>query len=151
MRKKNALRQHFIAPFTSDDKEPAEGKWLPLSHWIETIEDDSDEDTDDQGFYDGDGNTETVLNGRTEKWNFSGSYDGEDPAHKLLADMRRKTNDDDRKLWHKIIETNGDTVIGVAKAMELKAGSGDATGYEKLSGHLDYVKTPTVTPKTAEG
>lgn len=146
MRQKNASRKHFIAPWTSDDKEPTEEEWLPLAHFIETIEDDSDEDTADSGFYDGDGNTETVLNGRSEKWNFSGSYDSADKAQQLIAGMRRKTSDDERKLWHKIVETNGDTVTGVAKAMEIKAGGGDATEYESFEGHLDFVKTPKVTP-----
>lgn len=145
MRKKNALRKHFIAPYTDDATEPAEDAWLPLAHYIETIEDDTKEDTDDQGFYDGDGSTETVLNGRSEVWNFSGSYDPEDPAQKLLASLRRKTNDEERKVWHKIIETNGDTVIGIAKAMEIKAGGGDATDYEDFEGHLDFVVSPTVT------
>lgn len=146
-KKKNALRKHFIAEWTSDDTEPTEEDWLPLAHNIVTIEDDSDEDTEDSGDYAGDGSTETILNGRSEKWNFEGSYDAEDPAHKLLASMRRKVNDDDRKVWHKIIETNGDEVVGVAKAMEIKAGGGDATEYETFEGHLDYIKTPKTTPK----
>ena len=149
-RKKNALREHYIAPWTSDDVKPAEDAYLPLAHFIETIEDDSDEDSDDQGFYDGDGNTETVLNGRSEKWNFSGTYDPEDKAQALIAGMRRITTDDGRKLWHKIVESNGDTIEGVAKAMEIKAGGGDATEYEDFEGHLDYVRTPTVTPKAPE-
>lgn len=147
-RKKNALRKHFIAPYTADESIPDEAAWLPLAHFIETMEDDSEEDTDDQGFYDGDGNTETVLNGRSEKWNFSGYYDPEDAAQKLIADMRRKTADDDRKIWHKIVESNGDTVIGIAKAMEIKAGGGDATDYEVFEGHLDFVQTPKVTSGT---
>lgn len=146
MRKKNAKRLHYIAPYTSDEAQPAEDDWLPLAHFIQTIEDDTKEDTDDQGFYDGDGNTETVLNGRSEVWNFSGFYDPEDPAQELLAGLRRKTNDDERKIWHKIVETNGDTVIGVAKAMEIKAGGGDATDYEDFEGHLDFVQAPKVTP-----
>ena len=146
MRKKNVKRLHYIAPYTSDDAQPAEDGWLPLAHFIQTIEDDTKEDTDDQGFYDGDGNTETVLNGRSEVWNFSGFYDPEDPAQELLAGLRRKTNDDERKVWHKIVETNGDTVIGVAKAMEIKAGGGDATDYEDFEGHLDFVQAPKVTP-----
>ena len=148
-RKKNALRKHEIAPWTSDDVEPEEDAWLPLAHFIETIEDDSDEDTDDQGFYDGDGNTETVLNGRSEKWNFSGTYDPDDKAQQLIAGMRRITTDDGRKLWHRITESNGDVVVGVAKAMEIKAGGGDATEYEAFEGHLDYIKTPTITKATA--
>ncbi|WP_343036832.1 phage tail tube protein [Lacticaseibacillus absianus] len=146
MKQKNAKRQHFIAPWTSDEDKPAEDAYLPLAHQIQTIEDDSDEDTDDFGDYAGDGTAQTILNGRTEKWTFEGYYDAEDPAQKLLADLRRQVNDDDRKVWHKIVETNGDTIEGVAKAMEIKAGGGDATEYETFEGHLDYIQTPEVTP-----
>lgn len=146
MKHKNAKRKHYIAPWTSDDKKPEEADYLPLAHQIQTIEDDSDEDTDDFGDYAGDGTSQTILNGRTEKWNFEGYYDPEDPAHKLLAGLRRVVDDDGRKVWHKIIETNGDVIEGVAKAMEIKAGGGDATDYEDFEGHLDYVTTPTTTP-----
>ncbi|AST83387.1 phage tail tube protein [Latilactobacillus sakei] len=149
-RQKNAKRRHFVAPWTSDDKKPAEEDYLPLAKWIPTIEDDSDEDTDDVGYYDGDGNTETILNGRSEKWNFEGTYDPDDKAQALIAGMKRVQTDDGRKLWHKIIETDGETVEGVAKAMEIKAGSGDATDYEEFSGHLDYIRAPEVTPSASK-
>ena len=36
-------------------------------------------------------------------------------------------------------------MIGVAKAMEIKAGGGDATDYEDFEGHLDYIESPKVT------
>lgn len=64
--------------------------------------------------------------------------------------MKRVQTDDGRKLWHKIIETDGETVEGVAKAMEIKAGSGDATDYEEFSGHLDYIRAPEVTPSASK-
>ncbi|MGR3742114.1 phage tail tube protein [Companilactobacillus sp. DQM5] len=148
MRQKNAKRKHFIAPWTSDEKKPEEADYLPLAHWITTLEDDSDEDTDDYGDYAGDGNKKSTLNGRTEKWNFEGTYDSADPAHKLIASMRRKTTDEERMVWHKIIETDGTIVEGPAMVMEPKAGSGDATDYEDLEGHIDYTQTPTETPAT---
>lgn len=144
-RVKNAKRLHFIAPWTSDDKKPEKADYLRFSKWIETIEDDTDEDTDDYTDYDGDGSAQTVLNGRSEKWNFEGTYDSKIPAHKLVADMRRVVTDDGRKLWHKIIETDGTIVEGIATAMEIKAGSGDAGDYEDFEGHFDYIKTPEVT------
>ena len=64
--------------------------------------------------------------------------------------MKRVTTDDGRKLWHKIIETDGTTVEGVAYVMEIKAGSGDATEYEEFSGHLDYIRAPEVTPSASK-
>lgn len=152
-RSKNAKRLHYIAPWTSDDKMPTDTEWLRLAKFIQTIEDDSDENTDDQGFYDGDGNPETILTSRAERWNFEGFSDLEDPAQALIAGMKRKTGDNDRKLWHKIVETDGKTYVGVAKAMEIKAGSGDATDYEEFSGHLDFIGTPKeiTAPETPSG
>lgn len=149
-RLKNAKRRHFVAPWTSDDKKPAEEDYLPLAKDIVTIEDDSDEDTDDYGDYDGDGTNQTAFNGRSEKWNFEGTYNSDNPAQKLIAGMKRAQTDEERKLWHKILETDGKTVEGVAKAMEIKAGSGDATEYEEFSGHLDYVRTPEITPPSSK-
>lgn len=149
-KQKNAKRQHFIAPYTDDATKPGEDEYLPLAKNIQTIEDDSDEDTDDFGDYAGDGTSQTVLNGRTEKWNYEGYYDPSDPAQQLLAKMRRVVDDDGRKIWHKIIETDGTVVEGVAKVMEPKAGGGDATDYEDFEGHLDYVRTPSET-KPNEG
>lgn len=150
MRQKNAKRQHFVAPWTSDDKKPAAEDYSPLASYIETIEDDSDEDTKDYGDYAGDGTNRTILNGRSEKWKFEGTYDPKDKAQNLIASMKRVTTDDGRKLWHKIIETDGTTIEGVASAMEIKAGSGDATEYEEFSGHLDYVRAPEVTPSASK-
>jgi hypothetical protein len=145
MRKKNAKRKHFVAPYTDGDTQPAEADWLALAKNVETIEDDSDEDTDDFGDYAGDGTAQTILNGRKEVWNFSGYWDPDDKAQALIASLRRETDDDKRLIWHKIIETSGDTVIGIAKAMEVKAGGGDATDYEDFEGHLDFIAKPDVT------
>jgi len=141
-RNKNAKRLHFVAPWTDDETQPTDEQWLRLAKFIVTIEDDSDENTDDAAYYDGDGNPETVLTSRAERWNFEGSWDPDDKAQKLIGDMKRKTGDNDRKLWHKIVETDGTTYVGLAKAMEIKAGSGDASDYEEFSGHLDFVGTP---------
>ncbi len=147
---KNVVRKHAVMPFDPEKPELPKAEdegWLPLAKAIETIEDDSDEDTDDHAFYDGDGTSQTVLNSRSEVWNFSGYYDPSDPAQKLIASLRRNISDEGRYIWHKIVETNGDTVIGLAKAMEIKAGGGDANEYEDFEGHLDFIKTPTVAPK----
>lgn len=145
-RQKNAKRKHFVAPFKSAGEKPEELAWLPLANYIETIEDDSDENTDSAGYYDGDGSEESVFNGRSEIWNFSGNYNPDDPAQKLIASLKRAQTDDERRIWHKIEETDGSIVTGVAKALEIKAGGGDATDYEAFEGHLDYVKTPEITP-----
>lgn len=158
MRKKNALRKHFVAPYTDSTMPKAEDEfWLPLAANITTISDDSEEKTDTAGDYAGDGNEVDVLTGRSEKWNYEGTYDPSDKAQELIASMKRKTTDEERMIWHKIIESDGSIVIGAAKALEVVAGGGDATEFEDFTGHLDFVSTPTVTKpgdpasKRAEG
>lgn len=146
-RKKNALRKHFIAPYTEDEVEPKE--WLRLAKNISTIEDDSEEKTESAGDYAGDGNEVEVLTGRSEKWKFDGTYDPTDPAQKFVADKKRTNTDSERLVWHKIEENDGSTVTGVAKLLEIKAGGGDATEYETFSGVLAFIKTPTVSNGSA--
>ena len=48
-RLKNALRGHFIQEFTGD--EPGT-EWLELAKYISTIDDDTQEETEDTAFYD---------------------------------------------------------------------------------------------------
>lgn len=64
---KNALRQHFIAPWKKGDTTAPStgGAFLPLAKWIATVSDASDEDTSDDGYYDGDGTPEKVVNSVT--------------------------------------------------------------------------------------
>ncbi|MDX5028613.1 phage tail tube protein, partial [Streptococcus suis] len=56
---KNALRGHFIAPFTSIDAKPNTDAWLELARWISDVTDDTDEKVDEQAYYDSDGTEET--------------------------------------------------------------------------------------------
>lgn len=148
-RLKNALRGHFVAPMDPEGatKTPAEEKWLELARGITSIGDDTDEETDDTGFYDGDGNPETTVTSVTGAYSPEGYYDPEDPAQKLIAGMKYKTGSE-RNLWHKVISSDGKTqTIGPATATDIIAGAGDATEYEDFSCTIKYNKIPTVTPK----
>lgn len=147
---KNALRQHFIAPWKKGDTTaPSTGEaFLPLAKWIATVSDASDEDTSDDGYYDGDGTPEKVVNSVTLGYSFEGSYDNEDPAQKMVADMRTKVGDD-RKVWFKVISAAGDeTWTGVAVVSEIVAGDGDATEWEAFKATVTYIKNPTITKST---
>lgn len=145
--KGNYVRKHYLASYVqgADEKD---AKFFRLGNRVSSIVDDSSEETDATVFYDSeDGTAEETLLGRTEIWTFEGQYDPTDEAHKIVADARR-SDDDGRKVWHKIEETDGSTVVGVAKIFEPKAGGGDASAKETLSGRIAYVKKPTVTPVT---
>lgn len=151
-RLKNALRGHFVAPMDPKDatKTPAEEKWLELARGITSIGDDTDEETDDTGFYDGDGNPETTVTSVTGAYSPEGYYDPEDPAQELIAGMKYKIGSE-RNLWHKVISSDGKTqTIGPATVTDIIAGAGDATEYEDFSCTIKYNKIPTisvVTPK----
>ncbi|EGP4751977.1 phage tail tube protein [Enterococcus faecium] len=147
-RKKNALREHYIAEYTpGEETAPEEGeKWLPLAKFISSIGDDTDEETDDTGFYDGDGTPETTVISVSGSYSPEGFYDPEDKAQALIASKKYKIGDE-RKIWHKVVQTNGDTVVGRATLTDIVAGAGDATEYEEFSCKITFDTLPKTTPK----
>lgn len=147
-RLKNAKRIHEIAAFDplTGDKEPTE--WLKLAKWIETIDDETDEDTDDTGYYDGDGTPEETVLSVVGGYSFEGLYDAEDPAQALIAAMKYKTGDA-RRVWHRVTSADGKKrFTQIANASEIKAGAGDATEYEQFGCTLKWIKEPKETAVT---
>ncbi|MDT2919435.1 phage tail protein [Lactococcus lactis] len=153
-RLKNALRGHFIAPVPTTGAEPEDGGYLELAKWISGVTDDTDEETDDTGFYDGDGTKETTVTGVSGAYTFEGFYDSEDPAQALVASKKYKIGDD-RKLWHKIVSADGKKQwTGLATVSDIKAGDGDATDYEAFGCKLTFNQLPkekAITPPTGGG
>ncbi|MBO0427318.1 MULTISPECIES: phage tail tube protein [unclassified Enterococcus] len=152
-RKKNALRQHFVAEFdpTKPDTKPIEGAYKKFGRYVTSIEDDGDVQTEDYSDYDGDGSISTDVTGVTEKWNFSGYWDPDQEAQQLVKSKKRAKGDD-RKVWHKVIETDGTTIEGVGTLSEkIVAGSGEASDYEEFSCAITFDTTPSVTDPVAEG
>lgn len=143
-RKKNALRKHELAPLdtTNPDTVPTTG-WLPLSHWVTNITDDSEENTETYADYSGDGTEIESLIGRSERWTFEGTYDPTDPTHIFVESMKRKSTDEERICWHRITQNDGKVFQAKAKLLEIKAGGGDAQNYEDFSGRIDFLTTPT--------
>lgn len=143
MRKKNALRGHFVAPYNGGQK-PGNEAWLELAKWISDISDDSDEKTEDQAYYDGDGTEETSVVSVKGIYTVEGTYDPEDKAQKLIADMKYKVGDE-RLCWHKVVSSDGKSqTVGVATVTEIKAGSGAAADFESFGCKLSYNSTPEV-------
>jgi len=143
MRNKNAARQHFVAPFNGGAR-PVEGDFLLLAKFITDITDGSDDQTDEFADYAGDGTVQTEVTGIQESWDISGTFASEDPAQALIAGMKRKVGDE-RKLWHKIISSDGtEEVVGIATALSIVAGSGAADEHEEFSCTLQYDQMPDV-------
>ena len=141
MRNKNAARQHLVAALT-DGAEPV---FYPLAKFITDITDGSDDQTDEFADYAGDGTVQTDIIGIQESWDISGTFDATDEAQALIASMKRKIGND-RKLWHKIIDSNKEEeVLGVATVLSIVAGSGAADEHEEFSCTLQYDQLPNVT------
>ncbi|MFI3101924.1 phage tail tube protein [Streptococcus suis] len=139
---KNALRGHFIAPFTSIDAKPSTDAWLELARWISDITDDTDEKVDEQAYYDSDGTEETVVTGVKVAYSFEGLYDPEDKAQKHIADLKLKLGND-RLVWHKVVSADKKKEwVGLATVTEIIAGSGAASEYEKFGCKISYNSIP---------
>jgi major tail shaft protein len=141
-RQKNALRGHFVAPYNNGTEPIGESAWLELAKWITDVSDDTDEKTEDQAFYDGDGTEETSVISVKGAYTFEGTYDPDDKAQALIAAMKYKTGDE-RKVWHKVVQSDKKKqFVGVATVTEIKAGSGAAADYEAFGCKISYNATP---------
>lgn len=141
-RQKNALRGHFVAPYNGGTEPTGESTWLELAKWITDVSDDTDEKTEDQAFYDGDGTEETSVISVKGAYTFEGTYDPDDKAQALIAAMKYKTGDE-RKVWHKVVQSDKKKqFVGVATVTEIKAGSGAAADYEAFGCKISYNATP---------
>jgi len=146
MRNKNAQRQHFVAPFSGGETPPTNTNFLPLAKYITEITDGTDDVTDEFADYAGDGTVQTDIVGIQEAWNVSGTFDVSDAAQALIAGMKREVGAG-RKLWHRIIDSNGtEEIVGVATALSIIAGSGAAEDHEEFSCTLQFDQRPTVRP-----
>lgn len=140
---KNALRKHYIAGWKKGEEKPTE-EYVRLAHLISTISDNTNEETDDTGYYDGDGTKEESVVGVALGYTAEGQFDSTDEAQKLIASKMLKLGDD-RKVWHKIERTDGKVWEGVANLSSIIAGAGEATEFEEFSCNITYVQIPKET------
>ncbi|GAF65230.1 phage tail tube protein [Alkalihalobacillus trypoxylicola] len=137
---KNALTSYFVAPVTGE----GEVEYMELAKWISSVTDASEENSEETGFYDGDGNPTTDVLSRTEKYTFEGVYDDEDPAMKFIAGLKREVGEG-RKIMFKVVETNGDVVEGPATVTVPITSGGEATEYATFSCTIAYNQKPELT------
>lgn len=148
-RLKNALRGHFIAGVSKEnpDKEPTE--WLELAKYISNVETEDEEESDSEGFYDGDGTPEEFVKTFAAGYTFEGYRDHEDPAQNLICGMKFKTGEG-RRVWHKVVSSNGKKEwVGRANVSGINDGSGEATEDESFGCTIKYVETPKESAATA--
>ncbi|PIC65336.1 phage tail protein [Sporosarcina sp. P13] len=141
-RKKNALTEYHVGAVPES---PGETTYHELAKWISNVTDDSNEETEDQGFYDGDGTPETDVISVKKTYTFEGMYDDADPAMKFIANLEFATGED-RKVMFKQVRTDGSTLEGPATLTGIKVTGGDATEYAAFECAVSWDKKPTITP-----
>jgi len=79
-RQKNALRKHYVAVFNpaNPTTAPQKADYKLLAKYIKTVNDETDEDTDDIAYYDGDGTPEEVVVSVKAGFSFEGSLVAEE-------------------------------------------------------------------------
>lgn len=143
-RQKNALTEYYVAAPVDGVGEP---DYLRLAKWISNVTDDADEETEDQGFYDGDGTPETDVISVKKSYSFEGMYDDTDPAMKFIAGLEFEVGEG-RKVMFKQVRTNGDVLEGPATVTGIKVTGGEATEYATFECAIAWDTKPTITPET---
>ncbi|HEM5257231.1 TPA: phage tail protein [Streptococcus suis] len=139
---KNALRKHYVAPWTSDKVEPGTDAWKWLADGVTTAEVENDEETDDIAYYNGDGTPETTVTSVKYGYTFEGDYIKEDAAQKIIADMRFATGEQ-RKVWFKVIDADGkNQYVAPATVSGIKIGGGEAAEYEAFECTISWNAVP---------
>jgi len=142
-RKRNALRQHFIAPLSQTS--PTETAYLRLSRYISDISANNDETVDTEAFYHGDGTPENTVTAIQKGYSVEGYRYAGDPAQDLIAEMELGILDD-RKVWHKVVSADGSkTYEGVATVSNIVIDGGSADEFETFSCDITYDQIPTIT------
>ena len=141
-RKKNAFRQHLVAPFTDANTVPQDSAFLPLARYIADINDATDEEVETEGFYDGDGTPTSRVISVAVAYDVEGFYDPTDPAQRLISDMKLRTGEG-RFLWHRVISSDEARIwTGHATVSNIVAGSGAAIEDEAFSCTITYNHIP---------
>ena len=141
-RQKNALTEYHVGPWS--ETTPIYNR---LAKWISSVTDDSNEETEDSGYYDGDGTPETDIISVKKSYSFEGMYDETDPAMKFIAGLEFETGEG-RKIAFKQVRTDGTTLEGRATVSEIKVTGGEATAYATFSCTIAWDTKPTITPAT---
>ncbi len=141
-REKNALRGHFVQEYIPGVETPVDADWLELAKYISSISDDTQEETEDTAFYDGDGTPETSVISVAGAYSVEGQYDPTDEAQELIAGLKYKTGEG-RKVHHKVVAANRSKEwVGRATVTGIVAGSGDASAYETFSCNIRFDAIP---------
>lgn len=149
MRYKVANTIFEIQPF-EDGSEYTEEGWLKIGKHINAAEPANSEESETEGFLDGDGTPETDVTSMAVGYNFTGYRNYEDPAQNLIADMEFGIGDD-RKVWFRRTLPDGTVHAGRATVTEPSVSGGEAVGYDQFNATITWDRKPEKVEETPGG
>lgn len=139
---KNALTRYHVAELSETPE------YLQLGQHITEVTDNTADTTNEQGFYDGDGNLRIDVTGVAESYGFTGMFNPENPAMMFISNLRRKIGDE-RIISFKITNPDGSTEEGPAVVSDIIYRGGAATDFPVFSCNIRFEGEPEVTPAGA--
>lgn len=134
---KNALTEYYVGEWKDKETEAE----MRLAHLITTVTDDSNEEIEEEGFYDGDGTAEQDITSVQKGYTFEGYMDHEDEAMAFIASKEFETGEG-RKIAFTQIRTDGTKLHGKATVSEIKVTGGEATDYPVFSCKITWDHKP---------
>lgn len=142
-RNKNALTKHFVGEYKPEAEADTQEADLRLAKWIREVEDDTDEEVEDEAYYDGDGTLQQDVTSVSKGFTFEGMFDSEDEAQKFIADKEFSIGDD-RKIWYKQERTDGRILEGKATVTDIVVTGGAAEEYETFECTITWDNKPKI-------
>lgn len=141
---KNALRKHYIGPYSAENPETVPGKeaYMWIAKGIKSSSPENNEENDDAAYFDGDGTKENIIVSKTRGRTFEGHRDYSDKAQNFVADKEDEVGDD-LIVWYKEISSDGKTQKeGLARLSEIEIGDGEASELEKIKFKVVWTRKP---------
>lgn len=138
-RKKNAIVKYEIALLGEENP-----TYVRLAKYITDVTQSANDETEEIGYYDGDGTPVTEVSGAKYTYEVAGYRDVNDEAQNLIAGLRHETGDG-RKIMLKVTMLNGDVEDGEATVSNIVVEGGNATDYAPFSCTISRNSKPTVT------
>jgi len=137
-RKKNAIIRYEISKVGETEE------FLHLGKYIQDITPSANDETEETGYYDGDGTLVTEVTGSRYTYEVSGYRDTTDPAQNLIAGLRHEIGDA-RKIILKVTKLNGEVETGEATVSNIVDEGGVATEFAPFSCTISRNSKPEIT------
>lgn len=125
-------------------KEEEDASFVELGSGIKEVAQSVEEESEQIGYHDLDGGKETIFEGVTGIYVFTGDRDYGDEAQNMIR--AKLYNQEDRGIYLKVTEADGVVVEGFATVGEIVTGGGESTKRGAFECTIRFVGKPKETP-----